>query len=278
MNDPKPTPSDRTRLLRAAADDALTESERSELGTHLAQRPDDRAVIDFERQLRTELGRVFASDEAPVALEQRIRQLGGQTRPRRLRRIALLAAAAVVLIIGALGIRSAIRGNVDEFGFEGRGKLVRFLGTHPQDCPITIERTLAEFHVQRFDGALSELGSLLGQAPRLGDFTKAGLEFRGMGRCGIPGQGLSMHIQMMGAPGSPLEGAMLSLYVQRDDGRLPISDGSTYRLEPKAQDLANVQMYVWRHEGLDYFVVTPNVEAALVALASAGAPPVSQTL
>jgi hypothetical protein len=277
MTDREPTPSDRTRLLRAAADDALTESERSELGTHLAQRPDDRAVIDFERQLRSELGRVLESDEAPVALEQRIRELA-QPRPRWLRRIALLAAAALVLILGAIGIRSAIFGNVDEFGFEGRGKLVRFLGTHPQDCPITIERTLAEFHVQRFDGALSELGSLLGEAPRLGDLTKSGFEFRGMGRCGIPGQGLSMHIVMMGAPGTPLEGAMLSLYVQRDDGRLPIFDGSTYRLEPKAQDLANVQMYVWRREGLDYFLVTPIVEAALVALASAGAPPVSQTL
>lgn len=278
MKNPEPTPFDRTRLLRAAADDALSEAERSELGAHLAQLPDDRAVIEFERHLRTELGRVFAGDEAPGSLEKRIHELAVRARPRRLRRVALLAAAAVVLILGAFGIRSAITRNVDEFGFSGRGELVRFLATHPRDCPITIERTIAEFHVERFDGALSEIGSLLGEAPQLGDLAKAGFEFRGMGRCGIPGHGTSMHIQLMGAPGSPVEGAMLSLYVQRDDGRLPISDGSTYRLEPKAQDFAEVQMYVWRHDGLDYFVVTPQREAALVALASAGAPPVSQSL
>lgn len=278
MRNPDPAPSDRTRLLRAAADDTLTESERRELALHLERQPEDRVLIEFERRLRSELGRAFAGDEAPDALELRIRTLGARSRPPRTRRLALLAAAAVLLIVGALAVRRTLTRDVDEFGFEGRGKIVHFLGTHPRECPITIERTLAEFHVQQFDGALSELSSLLGQAPRMSDFTKAGFEFRGMGRCGIPGHGLSMHIQWMGSTGSTVEGVMLSLYVQHDDGRLPITDGVTYQLEPKSQDLTGVQMYLWRHEGLDYFVVTPNREAALAALASVGAPSVSQSL
>ena len=273
-----PTPSDRTRLLRGAADDALTEAERRELDAHLAQHPADASVIDFERRLRGELARAIGGEEPPDELESRIRRLAAPPRPRASRGRWLFAAAAAVLLIAALAIRNSLRRSPDEFGFDGRGELVQFLGTHPENCPITIERTLEQFHVRRFDEAVTELGALLGEAPRIDDLAKAGLEFRGMGRCGIPGHELSMHVMFTGAEGSELEGAMLSVYLQRDDGRLPIRDGATYRLEPKQPEFAALQIYVWRHDGLDYFVVTPHADAGRVALASTGAPPVSGVL
>lgn len=273
-------PSDRTRLLRAAADDALTPEDRLALTSHLERHPDDAAVIEFERRLRTELGRALSPEiPLPSSVEERVQQLALGGRPRAHRRlIPFLAAAAAVLLVAMLGLRLAVRTDVDEFGFDGRSELVRFLGTHPQDCPITIDRTLEEFHVRHFGGAVSELGSLLGRAPVLGDLAQAGLDFRGMGRCGIPGHQVSMHLLFSGSPGSSLEGAMLSVYVQRDDGRLPISDGATYRLVSKASEFSDLDMFVWRRDGLDYFVVTPDANAGQVVLACAGAPSVSELL
>ncbi len=270
MKNPDSLPSERSRLLRAAADDELLAGERAALDAHLARRPDDRAVIEFERKLRDGLAHSFSGSQVPAALEQRIRALGAPPRHRLLRRIAWLAAAAALLVAAGITYHSATR--ADEIGFYGRATLVRFLATHPHDCPISIERTLAEFNVEAYDDALSSLGNLLGDAPALGDLTDAGFEFRGMGRCGIPGHELSIHIQLVGAAGSTFEGDKLSIYVQRDDGRLPITDGATYRLQPKTLRFADVGMYLWRREGFDYFVVSENPEAAIIALRRAGAP------
>lgn len=273
---PRPEPSDRTRLLRAAADGGMTPAEQKALDAHLAQHPEDAAVITFEQRMRSELGRSFSTEAAPTGLEERIRRMTSEARPRRRRVIQLLVAAAV-LAVTALGIRLLQR-DAEEFGFAGRSGLVRFLATHPHDCPITIERTMEEFHVRHFVGAVSELGSLLGRAPVLGDLAGNSLEFKGMGHCGIPGNRVSMHLLFSGAAGSSLEGAMLSVYVQPDDGRLPITDGATYRLMPKAQEFSELEMFVWRRDGLAYFVVTPDAHAGETVLACAGAPPVSAVL
>ncbi len=276
--DPLPEPSERTRILRAAADDTLTPAERAALEAHLASNPEDEAVVAFERRMRLELGRAFSTDAAPPQLEERIRRMTSEGRPRSRRWVVQLAAAAAVLAVVALGIRLALRGDVDEFGFNGRSGLVRFLATHPRDCPITIDRTMEEFHVRHFNGAVSELGSLLGRAPALGDLAGTALTFQGMGHCGIPGHEVSMHLLFSGAMGSSLEGAMLSVYVQPDDGRLPITDGATYRLVPKTPEFSEVEMFVWRRDGLDYFVVAPDANAGQIMLACAGAPPVSAVL
>ncbi len=274
---PLPEPSERTRLLRAAADGALTPGEKTAFDAHLAQHSEDASVIAFERRLRTELGRAFSMEAAPTELEERIHRMTSEVRPRSRRWAVQLLAAAAVLAVTALGIR-LLQGDTDEFGFAGRSGLVRFLATHPHDCPITIERTMEEFHVRHFGGAVSELGSLLGKAPVLGDLEESSLEFKGMGYCGIPGNKVSMHLLFSGAIGSPLEGAMLSVYVQPDDGRLPLTDGATYRLLPKAPEFSELEMFVWRRDGLDYFVVTPDANAGGIVLASAGAPPVSAVL
>ena len=185
---PKPEPLDRTRILRAAADDELTPAQRTALDAHLAEHPEDAAVVAFERRLRSELGRVFTPDAAPRQLEDRIRRMVSKAPPAPRRWVVKLLAAAAVLLVTALGIRLALRSDAEEFGFAGRSGMVRFLATHPHDCPITIDRTMEEFHVRRFGGAVSELGNLLGQAPALGDLEGTALEFRGMGHCGLPGR------------------------------------------------------------------------------------------
>lgn len=273
-----PMPSRRTRLLRGAADRALSEVESAELAEHLVARPKDRAVIDFENQLRTSLQRSLGSEHAPEHVRERVRELARKSVPQpRSSLVRWLVAAVVVLGLG-LGLWKAFPRNPDQFGFDGRGPLVQFLATHSMECPITIERTIQEFHVRRVDEAVSTLGTLLGQAPLLAGLGQTDLEFRGMGRCGIPGNELSMHLMFAGAMGSALEGAMLNLYVQRDDGRLPISEGTTYQLQPKTQEFSALQMFVWKRQGLDYFVVTANPEAGRIALAKTGAPEISALL
>jgi hypothetical protein len=267
-----PLPSRRTYLLRGAADGVLTAAERTELEQHLAAHPEDKSVIEFEGELRASLQRTLSGDRAPEHVQQRVLDLARDTsRLRRLSLVRVLAAAAVLLAIGA-AFWALRRSNPDQFGFEGRGQLVQFLATHPHECPITVERTIKEFNVHRFDEAVSTLGTLLGDAPLISDLGRTDLQFMGMGRCGIPGHELSMHLQFMGAKGSPLEGAMLSVYVQHDDGRLPIADGTTYQLQPKATDYSALEIYVWKRQGLDYFIVTPNPKAGQIALASVAAP------
>ena len=282
MTDPSspsaPEPSERTRLLRAAADDMLTSAERAALDAHLAAHPEDEAVIAFERGLRSELGSALAGAAAPGELEQRLRDMAVRAQPRARRRVVKMLAAAVVLAVAAFGLRTALRGDADDFGFAGRAGLVRFLATHPNDCPISIDRAIDEFQVQRFASAMSELDTVLGRAAALGALSETDLRFHGMRRCGGPGHELSMHLVFSGARGSSLEGSVLSVYVQPDDGRLPISEGGTYRLVPKTQQFSRLEMFVWKRNGLDYFVVTPTAEAGRVALASAGAPPVSAAL
>ncbi len=276
--EPEPFPTRRSRLLRGAADGELSATEQAELEAHLAARPEDRAVLDFERRIRHEVGRALGTGTVPSELAARIEEIARDARrPRARRRWGILAAAAALATV-ALGLLAVLASDPDESGFAGRGRLVRFLATHPRDCPISIERTLQEFEVRRFDEALTTLGTLLGDAPALADLGHTDLEFRGMGRCGIPGEQASMHIMLMGAVGTPLEGSPLSVYVQRDDGRLPITEGTTYRLESKEEEFVGIEMFVWKRAGLDYFVVTPSAAAGRIALASVGAPSVTAVL
>ncbi len=48
--------SERTRLLRAAADGELTAQDKSALEVHLRTNPDDAAVVLFEQRLRESVG------------------------------------------------------------------------------------------------------------------------------------------------------------------------------------------------------------------------------
>ncbi|MBI5362444.1 MAG: hypothetical protein HZA53_04640 [Planctomycetes bacterium] len=278
MENHPPDPLERTRLLRAAADGELTPAERRDYEIHLARHPEDARVVEFEQQLRSRLGTALTVGEKPPELEDRVRRIADASRPGRARRFVPYLVAAGILAVAAVGLLLALRRNVDDFGFQGRGKLVDFLGAHAKECPITIQRTIEEFNVHRLGEAVTDIEARLGSAPVLGDLDSVGLSFRGMGLCGIPGHGVSLHLQFMGQQGSRLEGTMLSVYVQGDDGRMPLVDGVTYRLQPKTEELASVQMYVWRRAGIDYFVVTPHVEAGLAVLASAGVAPPTQML
>ena len=104
------------------------------------------------------------------------------------------------------------------------------------------------------------------------------VQFRGLGNCHLPGNSTGMHLVFVGAEGTPVAGTVLSIYVERDDGRLPIEDGRTYRLQPKVAAYAKDQMFVWRRAGNDFFLVTASAPAGAVALASVRAPPLDGTL
>jgi hypothetical protein len=279
--EPDLAPSRRTQLLRAAADGELSPAEQRELDALLADHPEEAAVVDFERALRAGVERACQGDPAPAEVGARIEKLARGARLRPLRRLVTIAAAAAAVVLLAVWLWHGRAGDAEERGFTGRGALVRYLATHPRNCVISVERTIREFDVRRCDEAISAVAKLVGGAPDLGGLqglTQSELEFRGMGRCGIPGGGTSLHLVFAGAAGTPLEGAMVSVYVQRDDGRLPIAEDTTYRLEPRTPDFSGVEMLVWKHGALDFFVVTENPAAARVALARSSARPPTATL
>lgn len=274
---PSGLPSARTRLLRAAADGELDASQRAALEVYLAQHPEDRAVVAFERRLREELGRACSTEVAPAYLEARLRSLAAQQDRPWWKRAGPLLAAAGLLLAAALAIQSALT-DPEDFGFAGRADLVRFLATHPADCTISAERTLAEFRVQDFGGAASKLGSLLGATVDLGDLEGTDLRFLGMQRCGVPGEQTSMHLLFRGDEESALAGELLSIYVQPRDPRLPLDEGASYRLVPRTARFQELEVFAWRRGGLDYIVCTPKRAAAELVLASAAVPPVSGLL
>ena len=65
----------RTQLLRGAADEQLSDAQQAELARHLERRPEDQAVIAFEKRLRETV--VSASRGSwPGALRDRIATMG----------------------------------------------------------------------------------------------------------------------------------------------------------------------------------------------------------
>jgi anti-sigma factor RsiW len=139
------SPSERLARLRAAADDELSPDEAAELERALVERPGDRAIIAFERNLRGAIARLHAS-AAPPILRDRVRaQLAREDRGRGggiVGRIGLarrLAVAASIAIVAALSIVLLSRSGDRDAGRIApplRAGLVAFVGGQQRECEL----------------------------------------------------------------------------------------------------------------------------------------------
>ncbi len=276
-HDQNPKPNKRTRLLRAAADGELLGEQESELQAHLEQHPEDQAVVDFERLLRSQLEATFGNEGlGPSSKQTGPKQAPQITAPRTRLRLAPLLAAAALLLVTVYGLRGLFEPSPDEapgpVSAQGGAKLVEFLQTHQEVCPISVAMAIEGYRMQPLGEALRELDLCLSQSTVLTDVNPNGFMFVGMSTCGIPGEGTSMHLQFMGLPKGKFEGVPVSLYIQADNGPLPIEEGATYALKPKHGGTPAQAMFVWKSSGLCTFVVTPDADAAWALLGQARAP------
>lgn len=300
----QPQVSERTELLRAAADGELTPAQTAELERHLVGYPDDRRVIQFERELR---GCVAgsASGAAPAALRERIIAMSStagtdrsslpfpsaHTLPHRRfsRSVRLMAIAASVAIVAGgafVTLRQPDMGrptNGELITQQYRTSLVSFIGTQHEECEVHADMIGMRFKTTKLDDVPREFSKVLGSVPEIGHIDGSGLRFLAAGPCAVPGRGKSVRMVLESTADAQLNGgrgSLVSIHIQQDTGELNLEEGKTYRLVDKLASPAPAApaIFVWRRDGFIYFLTSKSEPAMQMARAAFGAKEPSGTI
>ncbi len=258
------------QLLRCAADDELTPEQHERLEAHLAAHPEDRQRIDFERLMRERVSGVMAGDVAPASLRVSVEKalrgegdapstIGGDVTKSRSfwsGGRGLMAMAAIVVIGMTLSIvmRSTLRPHAAPEGWNAYGvQTVSFIEGEHDKCakrPEYLQRKLTHTEIaEASNWAANHLGSL----PASLDISQMGYEFVGLGPCAVPGDGASVHL-LYRADENPDQ--MISVFIQKASNANAYSEDDCYCAD-EASGGANPS-FIWRHDDLVYFVVSPD--------------------
>ncbi len=228
-------------LIRLDCDGELDQEQAGQLQRHLQAHPEDRKLVESERRLREQVGKVMTATcpSAPADLEQRIRHRLGTDEadveaepagfsiaqwlqgPRRANVYAV--AASLVVVAGAV--------------------LIGILGTPIDHQPTRVGQAVdaaaavAGEHVATTgsDGAMITYSSL-GEAQRLMerhldaaltvfDLGDAGYEFVGAKECGVPHCERGCHFLYRRVGGVP---GLVSLHIVPDQGQFDLSEGQPF--------------------------------------------------
>lgn len=293
----QPQVSARTELLRAAADEELTIAQKAELERHLVVHPDDRRVIQFERQLR---GCVAgsASGAAPAALRERIiamsstagmdpaslsfpsvNTLSNRRFSRPVRLIAIAASVAIVAGGAFVFLHQPDMGrptNRELITQQHRTSLVSFIGTQHEECEIHADMIGMRFKTSKLDDVPREFSKVLGSVPELGHIEGSEFRFLAAGPCAVPGRGKSVRMVLESTANAQLNGgrgSLVSIHIQQDTGELNLEAGKTYRLVDTVGISGSVApvIYTWRRDGFIYFLTSKSEPAMQLARAAFGA-------
>ena len=277
-------------LLRLAADGELSAEQDAALRAHLEAYPEDRARVDFDRKLRDACGCACVPDCcAPESLRQRVlaccshtpggAAAGGSTDPQLADRLAARAGqtsdsgfwsgrtlarlGTIAAVVALVGLVSYMVGRSTPAG-------------GPQDQPTirTVEERISNYvrsEHNRCAGSNPEIGnkfnindpseipavfeSIIGQPFSLAcvlDANDHGLRFVDAGRCYPPG-GDAIHVRFVtdDEAASPV-----SLWIQKDDGSLPMEDGITYTAGTGCDCVR-----FWRVDGVRYVLICSQEQA-----------------
>jgi len=290
-------------LIRAAADDELTDAERARFAALLAERPELAGRVEFERRMRGAVGRVIASETPAVSagLRSRIEAIAVGARAE--------AAQTDDAVAGGLESRS---GETTTHGFWARAmggpvargalsiaamlavaailwtvagpaplpltdSVARFVSSEHDRCPIEADNLNEKFTIKSVADVPEVFGQLTGrnlslEALALGELD--GMEFVDAGRCRVPpAEESSVHVRFRAA-----EGAMVSLFIQpmsgSQAGRLGMVEGLTYDLKGRAsEDGSDCETVLgWFRDGVVYYMVGDKAEPCSAALKSMGQP------
>lgn len=296
-------------LLRLAADDELDASAQSQLQAHLRAHPEDQTIIEAERALRRACSRACSGDaNTPPSLCSRIdsiiaqsrqhetqsaspastspastpvvddepsipQSLAAQTRSRRfwvgqtvVRYAALAAMIALVALVAFQVGRSSD-------SWKPMGTQIAAFARHEHTrCLTDMPVIESKFTIKELDKVPSEFAAITGKTvtlPAILHAQQAGLEFIDAGQCHLPGKGKSMQIRFRTAD-NPDE--ILSLWVQDDDGQLPLKEGTTYTTGSGRNCVR-----LWRVDGIRYVLVCPDENTAPLATQAFHAPSQTQS-
>jgi anti-sigma factor RsiW len=289
--------SERTRLLRAAADGELDAVDAALLKRHLEQQPEDCAVIDAERRLRSELADL-AKEPVPASVSARLAarvaasarsddrhevrsEVVGRVDPSKgvLRMLALAALVAIVAIGGTI-LTTHLLSPAPAVEREGyRTELIRFIDQHQHTCEVHAELVGTYLTTTAMDKVPHALAGILGGSPDLGELEAQGFVLLGAGRCAVPGRGRSARLVFRAPPeAGQAVGSILSLHIQedRDEDRrsFVIPEGTTLQLVDERNDAERPSrpIYCWRHDGFVFFVTAQSESAVAGVVRALGAP------
>jgi len=285
-------PLDPGTLIRCAADDELTPEQAQALREHLAAHPEDQARIDFERGLRTATASAMEAGAAPAELRASIQNLisgdaetvgPAESKSRAFWQRTFLPLALAAMILLAFGATLLMtngpqqhQGNTWDAGLNTQ--VVGWLEREHNKCSESEDYRSRKLAVTNVADVRSRTKRDLGQTPRRIQLDDAGYTLAGYGPCSIPGGGPSG--QLIYTPNSG-EGMPISVFVQRDNGQLDgvaaVTDciqGATSKLSPASRSgkTACDQIFIWRADGLIYYLVTGQGNPAVPCLKSLGAP------
>lgn len=273
-------------LIRAAADGELTDEQVAAFEKLCAERNCTEDRVRFEQTLRECCGRVMGAPSCSEALRARVQALAEQTRPGAVRGgrapasgrpgfwagAPLLTLAATVLLTAAgVFVWQAARlpgpaaPGAAHHEVAYRDRIAGFVADEHARC----RTDAAALSLRDLDQARRHFVSAFGtECVGLSDADS--LTFRGGGDCRPPGADRAAHFRFdaASAGGEPLA---VSLFVMPDNGRLPLEDGTTYRMNARACTESGLTLHAWRAEGLLYLLVS-EADACDAARRSLNAP------
>jgi len=277
-------------LLRMAADGELDALGQQQLDDHLRNHPEDQACIDGERQLRSACARALAgAAAAPPALRTRVEALLADTRTRTTRasgasddhrdsvpesfapqtrsrsfwrRQAIVRFTAAAAMLALVATVAFMVGRTSPNAWAPAGTRIAAFARHEHSRCMTDMPTInSKFTVTELDKVPDAFSAITGKPvslPTILHAERTGLHFVDAGECHLPGQGKSMQIRFRIGDNS---NDLVSLWVQDDDGTLPLKEGVTY-----ATGTGNGCVRLWRIGSVRYVLVCPDAEAAPMAI------------
>lgn len=253
----------RARAVRCAAD--------NEPAPPVA--PDDLNRVHFERTLRQAVARVMREPaRAPAAIRDRVadalREATADEPAARLRlRTWPLAAAAAILIAATLFFstqRANIFGPESEQAFEVR--VATFIDKQHSGCADCSETFARKMQTRLLNEAEELVLHTVGDVPAPGlDLSNVGYDFAGIGKCGVPGAGRSVHLMYRSSSGEHV-----SVFVQQYTGVRAMEEGRQRLLACKKT--GHTPIVCWRAGPLILYVKSPADAARDAVAAALGAP------
>jgi len=278
-------------LLRAAADGELSDCQCKELDAYLAEHPEAKSQIEFEKALKNCCSRAMTKPPCPDSLRnkvasivahsanqivaeaqqeqdafaQRIEDTGEYTRSQSFwarRSVIGIAAALLMMVAGTLIWQSTSFSsgpipnglNIQQASYYNRVSdfVVR---EHNRCCDDKAAKSkLVEHDINQ---ATQYFSNEFGAQVVVPDMEQSVGEivFYGSGDCSVPSTSRSGHLRF-DAISPDGEYIALSLFISPDPGLLPLSNEVTFRLDSKACKDSGASLFAWVQDGVQYLLVS----------------------